>query len=233
MEVLATEPGMKPIDEPFRASKLRRAGIPVHSPSARRRPSRASPTFLPNMRSSTAHTSETSAGCGIAPWSPTSEFFRLVTDRRVLKVIWAPAIAEWLETEDFGFQIVYLLPHPIATAVSRKRGVSTSGGWAKARSKRAKPFPIKAAAYLVDEGFVRAHLMQPQVDIGWEVLRHGSLLERHVLDWRLENMVPLHVLRDRHPDWLVLTYEELVLSPRRTIGLARRASRSATPRALA
>lgn len=65
MEVLATEPGMKPIDEPFRASKLRRAGIPVHSPSARRRPSRASPTFLPNMRSSTAHTSETSAGCGI------------------------------------------------------------------------------------------------------------------------------------------------------------------------
>lgn len=47
---------------------------------------------------------------------------------------------------------------------------------------------------------------------GWHILKHGTQLQRYVLEWCLENLVPLHLFQQR--PWLTVTYEELVVRPK-------------------
>ncbi len=44
----------------------------------------------------------------------------------------------------------------------------------------------------------------------WDLYRHGTELEGRIVDWALENLVPLALLRDR-PEWLFVSYEDLIV----------------------
>ena len=57
------------------------------------------------------------------------------------------------------------------------------------------------------------------MEFSWWILEHGSEFEKNVLEWCLDNIVPWTIVKTRPRDWLVITYEELVLSPERSLQL--------------
>jgi hypothetical protein len=211
MEVLAAEPGMKPINEPFRPPALARAGLRTGLEgrvASRKLKVLDVPTDQTVVyRSYLSHERATRA---YGPYDA-SGGYRLLTNRRVLKDVFSLPLAPWVDDQDLGFTIIYLVRHPIPCALSHVRGVQ----W---RSDEAKAVPMKAEASLRHERFVRRNLTKEQERLGWNILRHGSDLERYVLDWCLDNVVPFRALRAR-PSWLFLTYEELLLSPHAAVEL--------------
>lgn len=136
-----------------------------------------------------------------APWEPWHPTFHRRTDRVVLKILAAKPLIDWFD-RTFNLHIVYSTRHPIPTALSILRN----------------EWGLTAQAYLRDAHFAATYLDQPQLDFAWDVLRHGSPLQQHVLNWVLENLVPLRLLPQR-PHWLYVPYEQTVLDPDGTIAL--------------
>ena len=117
----------------------------------------------------------------------------------MLKITDANSMIDWFD-ENYDLDIVYLSRHPIPQALSCMRN-----GW----TLHVRPF-------LRNERFVRRHLDAALVAYSHEVLETGSQLERFVLNWTLENLVPLRLLADR-PRWTFLSYEQCVLEPADTV----------------
>ncbi|HVP13155.1 MAG TPA: hypothetical protein VMV94_18410 [Phycisphaerae bacterium] len=127
-------------------------------------------------------------------WEP---YFHRITDRVVFQMPTATAMIEWF-AEQFPVDIVLLLRHPIANALS----------------SIAANHPEECGAYLNHRWFVDTHLTGSQVDLARRILASGSLLAVHVLDWVLTLLAPIRALESRtHPDWLTITYEQTVLQP--------------------
>jgi hypothetical protein len=135
------------------------------------------------------------------PYDPFSPSFHLLTHRRVLKIVHGTAIAEWLAKQ--RLRPVYLVRHPISSALSMAR---------------AGAIP-RAEANLRHSGFRTRFLDDDLVELGWSILEHGSPLERSVLEWCLDNVGPLRAVKKRPERWIVLSYEELMLSAERLIPL--------------
>jgi hypothetical protein len=130
-----------------------------------------------------------------------SPYFNRKTDRVILQVHTIFAMCEWFP-ETFPVQTALLLRHPIPNALSII----------------ARNWRDEAAAYLHNPWFVETHLTGLQVDLGREVLRDGTPLERHVLDWSLRTLVPLRAIQSgKHDDWLLLTYEQTALESERMV----------------
>ena len=81
--------------------------------------------------------------------------------------------------------------------------------------------------FLRNQRFVERHLGDELAKYARELLEDGSELERFVLNWTLENLVPIRLLPER-PHWTYLSYEQCVLEPERTLDDI--ASRAATHR---
>jgi hypothetical protein len=203
MELLATQPRMRYVDEPCEQFYYQRHGLRTGLEGV-----------LPVMDSKLVHVAESDAQHYRAfftdpeatrihgPYDPTRPTFHFSTDRRVLKIVNATALAEWLDDQRLGFDMVYLLRHPVPTVVSMAASVA-----------------LRAEANLRHEGFVSRYLTDEQVRLGWDLLRDGSPLQRYALDWCLDSIVPFRAVADQGRDWTVLTYEELSLSPRQTVAL--------------
>ncbi|MFT6734137.1 MAG: hypothetical protein ACJAS9_002332 [Polaribacter sp.] len=95
-------------------------------------------------------------------------------------------------------QIVFQLRHPIPTALSILKQ-----GW-----------PSAAKGYISSTSF-RKKLSNLQIYIADYVVEHGTELEVHVLGWFLENYVPMQAAKES--DWLILTYEDMLMSPEKTM----------------
>jgi hypothetical protein len=62
--------------------------------------------------------------------------------------------------------------------------------------------------------FRETQLNEEQRTLSERIMRQGTLLEKHVLDWCLKMLIPCRALQSgKHPDWLVLSYERIVLEP--------------------
>lgn len=200
MEVIAVNRGVRYSDQPFS----------LHHPSpghARRLPIPARSQFTSlhgedeaRVRAFVAAVLDGSLSVN-APWELWHPAYHWRTDRVVLKIVDAKALIDWLD-RTFPLHIVYSTRHPIPTSLSVIRN-----GWA-----------LTAQAYLLDPRFVEAWLTDEEVDDAWDVLRGGSPLEQHVLNWTLENLAPLRLLPDR-PHWLVVPYEAATLDPAGTVDL--------------
>lgn len=190
MELLYTQPGMKYIDEPLAKHLLDAEGIaPVQSRwryvDLRRRGQTALANYLNNDRLIRR----------FGPRNVWAEEYDYITDRRVLKLIRACALLPWF-AEETNFDVVYLLRHPIAQALSAIR----------------RGHEHHLAAY--------RSALPPEV-YGEEARKRigpsdaaASELETFVAAWGLENLVPLqHVTERPAAKVFVLTYEELVLNP--------------------
>lgn len=128
-------------------------------------------------------------------WRIFDRNFSFLVNRLVIKICNAHALIDWFN-EHFDIHCLYLVRHPIATALS-----IINRGWGN-----------DAGAYLRNEEFCREQLNPDQVVFGWYIFKHGTQLQRYVLEWCLENFVPLQLFQQR--PWLTVTYEELVIRPK-------------------
>ena len=121
--------------------------------------------------------------------NPFVRYYRPLTHRIVFKEIHAGGDRiEWFARE-FGGRVVYLLRHPIAVSRSRKT--------------------LPTLTAFLDSDYGR-HFTPKEIAFARRIVASGSDLERGVLSWCLQNAVPL---RDARPEWVVVTYEQLVLDP--------------------
>ncbi len=134
-----------------------------------------------------------------APWEFWRPAFDFVSDRLLLKITDAKGLIDWIDTH-YDVHIVYLTRHPIPTALSIIRN-----RWSPTTS-----------AYLRNETFVARHLNDRQYAFCRDLMKKGTLLQQHVLNWVLENRIPLQLLPQR-PRWLHLSYEEMILLPEQVL----------------
>ncbi len=134
-----------------------------------------------------------------APWKFWEKDFSFTSQRLVLKVGSGKALIDWIDQE-YPVHIVYSTRHPIPMALSVIRN-----GWGST-----------AHAYLDNKAFVAKYLGRKTLSGCRDVLENGSLLEKHVLNWGLENLAPARLIPQR-PDWLFVSYEELTLFPEATV----------------
>jgi len=121
--------------------------------------------------------------------SPFIPFYRPYTSRIVAKVLHGgEAYIEKL-ANSCNARIVFLLRHPIPVSLSREQ-------------------TPRLRAFL--ESDYKKHFSQEELALGLKISQSGSPLQKGVLDWCLQNAVPL---RNARPEWIVMSYEEMVLSP--------------------
>jgi hypothetical protein len=121
--------------------------------------------------------------------TPFTDFWHPVTDRVLFKILFAGEdCIHWL-SERLNAHAVLLLRHPIPVALSRNE-------FPRLQSFLAAPY----------SGNFEAH----ELRLAHEILARGNTFETAILDWCLQNAVPL---RDADDSWTVLTYEELVVDP--------------------
>lgn len=135
------------------------------------------------------------------PYNLCSPQYHVFTTRRVIKIVHATAIADWIGVQHWPLHSIYLVRHPIATALSMMRSNVT----------------CRAVANLRHPGFC-AKMGSALTDFAWDILREGSALDRFVLEWCLDNLVPFRSWRSGVGNWSFLTYEELLLDPSRSLG---------------
>lgn len=133
-------------------------------------------------------------------WQFWKKSYHWIWERYVVKILAAKAMIGWFEdTYSKVADIVYMTRHPIPTSLSAiKRGF----------------FPTAAAYYLKNISFKERFLSGETIDLGNEILKNGSLLEKSVLNWCLENIIPLRLWKQK--SWVTVSYESLVLKPQET-----------------
>ncbi len=186
MEIIATQPQIKFINEPLLMSQFHYAGAPL-PPSWEfllphpDRESKLENYFIQLLDNK----------LGVGSPAPFSRFHRFLSRRVVIKDLRCHDLMNWFEKR-FNFKIIYLLRHPIPTALSRK-------SYAR--------LPL----FLSNNLYCQRYLTPQLRAYGWSILDHGTELQKKVLDWTLQNLPPMKFL-DRG-QWLCLHYEEMVLDP--------------------
>jgi Sulfotransferase domain len=123
--------------------------------------------------------------------APFRRNYRPVTNRNVFKLHALEHMINELKDRCHG-QVVFLLRHPIPTTLSRYE------------------FP-RLDRFLLSCYHRSEYLDDHQVNEAWNLYCKGSKLQRGILSWCFENFIPLR--HSDQKDWLVLTYEELLLNP--------------------
>jgi hypothetical protein len=129
------------------------------------------------------------------PWRFWTREFDFYAQRIVLKIVSAKALIDFID-KNFDVKILYLTRHPIPTALS-----IIGNNWG-----------LTAHGYLQNETFASQYLDGHLLRYANDILKTGSLLQKHVLNWTLENLVPLKLLPQR-PHWLHIAYEDLTMNP--------------------
>lgn len=184
MELLASQPGFKAVSEPF----------DLRSPSVRKH------LGISDWAQLYALDSEPlvrrymdglrSGRLSFLNPRPSLRHPRLLTRRIVFKILhFGEDRIGWFR-DSFGAKVVLLLRHPIPVSLSRQA------------------YP-RLEAFLQSD--YRRHFTPAQLAFARRVADSGSKLERGVLDWCFQNAPPL---RQAEPDWIVLSYEQLLLEPR-------------------
>lgn len=120
---------------------------------------------------------------------PFSRYYRPYTNRIVFKVIHGcEDRLNWFR-DTFNGRAVFLVRHPIAVSLSRQG------------------YPTLPALM---SGSYRRHFTSEQLQYAEEIYHSGTKLERGVLSWCMQTAVPLRAATD---DWVITSYEQLILNP--------------------
>jgi hypothetical protein len=185
-ELVLTQPGFKPADEPFNlrdapiGGELAKLGIADWGDLHSRAKQEAMFSYIESIRSG--------ANGLLNPFLHRNRF-RLLTRRICFKILHAGEERMSEFRKRFGGFIVLLLRHPIPVSLSRKE------------------LP-RLRAFLSSD--FRELLTTEQAALSDRVLLRGSDLDRAVLDWCLQTAIPL---ARAEPDWIIVTYEQLVVDP--------------------
>jgi hypothetical protein len=132
-------------------------------------------------------------------WQVWKADYHWIWERYVVKILGPKPLVEWFEAE-FGAEADFLfhIRHPIPTALSAMK----------------RHFQLHVSRYLEDEQFCDRQLSPSLIHFCRQVLAQASPLEKFVLNWCLENLVPLRLWRDK--DWVTVSHEQLVCNPIKT-----------------
>lgn len=121
--------------------------------------------------------------------TPFTKFWHYRTERVIFKILFAGEDdLDWYRSE-FGGNIIFLLRHPIPVSLSRKQ-------LPRLNSFLSVPFCD--------------HFSKEQLDRAHWIVESGDSFHMAVLDWCLQNTVPL---RNANADWMILSYEQIVVEP--------------------
>lgn len=226
MEMLGAAPGIRVVNEPFIPEMVKRAGLPTGLEEAL--PERLwkvvaiAADYEQAYRRYLLDERATRLRSAYNPFSPT---FHLITHRRVLKIVYATAVADWITKHVPHIRPLYLFRHPIATALSMVRSANI----------------LRAEANLRHQAFREKYLTEDLERLSRQILREGTPLEKFVLEWCLDNLGPLHAVAEDPDRWLMVSYEELASKPEGTLeflaerleiaGISRSFSRTRVPSA--
>ena len=190
MEMLATQDGMKFINEPLLIDRLKNGNSPIP----------ASWEFLlPNANREDAlrkyFNELTSNKLGVGSPTPFTQFHRWFSDRVVFKILRCKDLMNWFEDE-FNCQIIYLLRHPIPTNLSRSE------------------YEL-LYLYRKNEEYWNKYLTKSQRKYCLSIIESGTEMQKKILDWCLQNLPPIRFLDRRN--WLCLYYEDWVMNPQMNI----------------
>lgn len=131
--------------------------------------------------------------------TPFTQFWHWRTDRVIFKILFlGEDDMDWYRLA-FDAELLFLLRHPIPVALSREE------------LPRLNSFLVEPYA---------SHFSREQLEFARTIVAGGDAFEKAILDWCLQNAVPL---RQRHDEWLLVSYEQLVIEPEVVIShLARR-----------
>ena len=144
------------------------------------------------------------------PYNPFGLDFKLRTNVNVLVFSKVCNLSPWLE-ENLGGRVLYLVRHPVANAVSKNRN-----SWSQS-AYEAYPrtgWEGLIDVYLKNKQFCESYLDDHIVANALEIRKNGSNLQRYVLNWCLDNVVPLLNFPKRN--WHLVSYEDLVIQFERT-----------------
>jgi hypothetical protein len=129
-------------------------------------------------------------------WRLWSKSYHWVWNRYVVKELNAKALMPWFEhTWSQRAKIVYMTRHPLASAASTLQ----------------KKWQHTAGIFLHSPEFCRQYLDTAMAQLSQQIIEGGSGLEKFVLDWCLENLVPSRLWQSS--SWLTVSYEALVSDP--------------------
>lgn len=188
-EIIASQRGLKFIDEPLLMSKFKNGG-PLPASWEFTLPHNGREEKLKKYFNMLIQNK-----FDIGSPRPFSKFYRPITWRIVFKILRCQDLMNWFE-KTFGAQIVYFVRHPIATSLSRERYG-------------------RLPLFLKNELYCECYLNPELYSYGLSILKKGSELEKKVLDWCIQNLPPIKFL-DRSR-WLCLHYEVLVVNSAETI----------------
>lgn len=118
---------------------------------------------------------------------PFGKQYRFITRQTIFKILhFGEDRINWFR-DTFNGQVVYLIRHPIPVTLSRKE------------------LPRLHARLVSD---FRRHFTTSQLNFANQIIENGNRFEQGILDWCLQNMVPM---RDMTDDWTLISYEQLVL----------------------
>ncbi len=131
-------------------------------------------------------------------WKLWQDDYHFRYDRTVFKVFYIKEYMKELE-QRFPCHIIYLLRHPIGSAMSNIRL-----GWVTAFE-----------AYWGSQTFRKKKLTAAQCDVIDRIHESGTELERYTAGWFVENVTSLKTAPES--DWMVLRYEDMVMHPEQTV----------------
>ncbi|MHA1279675.1 MAG: sulfotransferase [Candidatus Helarchaeota archaeon] len=131
-------------------------------------------------------------------WAIWARQYHWAWERYVVKIVNANAAVDWFLNEYHDkAQLILLMRHPIAVALSIIK----------------QKWEISLETYLSDNYFVSTYMNKEQTRYSYHILSEGSLLEKYVLEWCLENIVPRALLsQNKIP---VYYYEDIISQPRK------------------
>jgi len=195
MELIATQPGVKPISEPFWVPRFQGLAGPLPA---------SWEYLLPHPERESVIKGYLEAllanRLGIGNPAPWSRGHKWISHRLVLKFLRGKDLMSWCEST-FDCQVVYLVRHPLAVSLSRQECP-------------------QLAHFLANEEYCRRFVGAELRDYAYGILESGSDLEKKIVDWCLQNLPPLfHFDRSR---WLCLHYEDLLVDPAAVVDLLAR-----------
>ncbi|SJZ46794.1 sulfotransferase [Selenihalanaerobacter shriftii] len=118
--------------------------------------------------------------------------FDYFTNRRVFKILRGKDLINVFE-EKFEIQVVYLLRHPIAVALSLMK----------------EDLEDRVNHFLANKDYKEQFLHDDLIEFSRSILKNGSRFEIKILQWCLENLPSLKFLNNKN--WIVISYEEMVV----------------------
>lgn len=136
-------------------------------------------------------------------WNIFRKDYSFFSNRSVVKICNGHSLIDWFE-QALGIQVIYLIRHPIPTALSIMQR-----GWKDS-----------VDAFLNNEFFCENYLDSQSLGFAKDIKARGTEIQILVLEWCLENLIPLRLLKEgAKRDWIVITYEGLVVSADRIIDM--------------